>query len=122
MAQLMLEGFMEQPSLRRRPTLQELNLIEHLINLASISINQNWKELILVEPLSDGGMGSLHLYPNGKIHDDRIFGEQKSDIMFKDKDGIEVIASLYLDQLGDIFEIDIWKTDFSPTISLDFDY
>lgn len=120
MEQLMWEGFMEQLNPRRKPTPQEFKLIEPLINQAPVSINDSWKDLLEVEPLNDGEMGSLRLFPYGELQEDRLFGEQASDLIFKDQDGVEVIATLYLDQCGDLFEIDIWKTDFSPTQSLDF--
>lgn len=112
---------MELPGHKRKPTPEELKLLDRLINLASLSIKENRKDLILVESLNDGGMGSIHLYPDGVNYDGREFGKQISDIVFRDKDGIDIIATLYLDQYGDLFEIDVWKTDFAPTISLNFE-
>ena len=55
-----------------------------------------------------------------------ILGEQNarksetliSDCEFKDKDGITVVASLYVDDNNDLYELDIWKTDFSPLIEI----
>jgi len=111
---------MKHLNLRRKPTPQEFKLIEHLIKLVPISINETWKELLRVESLSDGGMGSLRLFPDGEVHEDRMFGEQVSEIHFKDQDGVDVFGTLYLDQCGDLFELDMWKTDFSPTQSLDY--
>ncbi|WP_420885213.1 DUF6984 family protein, partial [Candidatus Symbiothrix dinenymphae] len=35
-----------------------------------------------------------------------------------DEDGVDVIASLNIDDTGDLYELDIWKTDFSPLIKL----
>ena len=45
---------------------------------------------------------------------ERKFGSQVSDCQFKDTDGVTVIASLYLDREGNMYELDMWKTDFSP--------
>ena len=38
---------------------------------------------------------------------------QVSECQFKDIDGVPVIASLYLDKDNELFELDIWKVDFS---------
>lgn len=35
-----------------------------------------------------------------------------------DQDGVDVIATLSLDNYGDLFELDVWKVDFSPVVSL----
>ena len=43
----------------------------------------------------------------------RFLGSQISDCQFKDTDGVTVIASLYLDREGNMYELDMWKTDFS---------
>ena len=63
-------------------------------------------------------MESLYLYPRGKIITGRKFGRQISDFQFTDVDGIEVIASLNVDSDGNLFELDIWKTDFGKLIEL----
>jgi hypothetical protein len=72
----------------------------------------------MVKPMDDGGMGSLFLFPNEGIITNRMLGEQVSEFEFFDKDGIKVIASLNIDQEGNLFELDIWKTDYSPLIEL----
>lgn len=111
----MLEEYTE---LNRKPTVKEEKLIEFLLKNSIRTIYPNWKENILVRPMNDGYMGSLRLIINGEDNEDRIFGEQLSEYHFKDKDGIDVIASLNLDDKGNLFELDIWKTDFSPLIEL----
>ena len=102
---------------RRKPTLQEAQLLELLITTASKKFPQNWKEGLFVSPMDDGGMGSLYLYPECERSKYRIFGEQVSEFQFTDQDGIEVIASLNVDNYGNLFELDIWKTDFSKLIT-----
>jgi len=37
---------------------------------------------------------------------------------FTDNDGVRVIASLNMDSNGNLFEMDIWKTDFSSLINI----
>lgn len=104
--------------LNRKPTPQEERLLELLVKMSSITFPVNWKEGLLVRPMDDGEMGSLYLFPKGEIKEDRILGEQVSELQFTDQDGIEVIASLNIDSNGDLYELDIWKTDFSKLIRL----
>lgn len=96
----------------RKPTIQEEKLLEFLVKKSSVTIPENWKDGLMVLPMNDGEMGSLYLFPKGDIVDDRRFGKQVSDFQFTDIDEIEVIASLNLDDEGNLFELDIWKTDF----------
>lgn len=100
----------------RKPTPSEERLLNLLIKKASVMFPANWKEGLLVRPMNDGGMGSLYLFPKGEVSIDRRFGKQVSEFQFKDQDGIEVIASLNVDNNGKLFELDIWKTDFSKLI------
>jgi hypothetical protein len=102
----------------RKPTKKELALLEFLVEMSSIPIEKDWQENLLVKSMDDGGMGSLLLFPKGIIKYDRKFGYQASEKKIKDSDGIELIASLYLDQKGKIFELDIWKVNFSETLVL----
>jgi hypothetical protein len=104
--------------LNRKPTPQEERLIEILINNASIDFPSDWKESLMVCSMNDGGMGSLYLFSKGEANKNRIFGKTVSDFQFKDLDGVDVIVSLNVDDEGDLFELDIWKTDFSKLIKL----
>ena len=104
--------------LNRKPTSQEERLIEILLQKSFLEIPKDWKEGLMVRSMDDGMMGSLYLYPRGKIITGRKFGRQISDFQFTDVDGIEVIASLNVDSGGNLFELDIWKTDFGKLIEL----
>jgi len=104
--------------LNRKPTIQEERLIEILLQKSFLEIPKDWKEGLRVRPMDDGTMGSLYLYPQGKIITDRKFGKQISDFQFTDVDGVEVIASLNVDSDGNLLELDIWKTDFGKLIKL----
>ena len=44
----------------------------------------------------------------------RIFGACISDYQFTDEDGVAVLVDLYIDKMDNLFELDVWKTDFSP--------
>jgi hypothetical protein len=68
--------------------------------------------------MEDGNMGSLHLSLSENITKNRQFGKQISDCQFIDSDGVTVIASLNVDTEGNLFELDIWKTDYSSLIKI----
>jgi len=104
--------------LNRTPTPQEKRLLDFLVKKAKIDLPFNWKDNLLVQPMEDGNMGSLYLFPNGSTKGNRFCGRIVSEYQFTDEDGIEVIASLYIDDSGNLFELDIWKTDFSPLTKL----
>lgn len=67
---------------------------------------------MLVQDMNDGGMGSLRVWRG--THDHRLFGGVAAEAEFDDADGVTVLASIYLDRKGQIYELDMWKTDFSP--------
>lgn len=102
----------------RIPTKTEEKLIELLIRKSSIEMPKDWKDGLLVCPMNDGGMGSLYLLPEGRIVSNRKFGKQISEFQFTDIDGVEVIVSLNVDSDGNLFELDIWKTNFKELIKL----
>lgn len=101
--------------LDRKPTTQEIAILELLIKKSSVPIPKKWKKDLLVRPMDDGGMGSIQLFSN-KENKNRVFGKQVSEYQFIDLDGVEVIVSLNVDIEGDLMELDIWKTDFSKLI------
>lgn len=72
---------------------------------------------ILVCPMDDGGMGSLRLWSAGVNMNDRQFGSVVSQYSFADSDGVEVLVELIFDSEGLPYELDVWKTDFSPLVS-----
>lgn len=98
--------------LNRKLMPKEEKLLEYLVKHASITFPENWKEDLFVCPMNNDGMGSLYLFPKGKTSEDRVFGKQVSDFQYTDKDGVIVIVSLNIDGDGDLFELDIWKTNF----------
>ncbi|WP_047396756.1 hypothetical protein [Chitinibacter sp. ZOR0017] len=88
----------------------EKPIVKFLLNRANLSVNI---DELLVSNMSDGGMGSLFIGENNTL---RTFGEKISECSFNGIDGVLVSATLNLDQNGDLFEIDIWKTNFSPLL------
>ncbi|WP_431201974.1 DUF6984 family protein [Bradyrhizobium betae] len=67
-------------------------------------------DLDLVEEMNDGGMGSLRFVGTA----DRRFGRCIGEAEFDDADGVPVSVALNADQHGMLFELDVWKVDFSP--------
>lgn len=65
--------------------------------------------------MDDGGMGSLS-FVSSKPH--RAMGKVAGECTFSDADGMLVDAALLLDKEGDLFELDLWKVDFSPLIQI----
>lgn len=63
----------------------------------------------LVRPLDDGGMGSLSFDVDSK----ETFGAVVGEVTFRDSDGVGVSAALYLDSQGQLYELDIFKGDYS---------
>ncbi len=102
--------------LNRKPTKQEERLLEILVDKSGIRFPENWKSELLVRSMDKDGMGGLYLFPHGQIVEGRLFGTQISELQFADLDGVQVIASLYLDTNEDLFELDIWKTDFGKLL------
>lgn len=94
----------------RHLTPDELPLIAFLFEQAGLSQNP---ESLRVEPMDDGGMGSLAFSPISPL---RRFGRTASDCLFIDKDGVSVSATLNLDQHGEPLELDMFKVDFSALV------
>ena len=102
----------------RKPTDSEVRFIAYMIREGKGNIHPRWSETLMVAPMDEAGMGSLILYPTGKMTPSREFGSTLHEIEFKDADHVAVVASLNLDQHGELFELDIWKVNFDPLIRL----
>ncbi len=69
-------------------------------------------------PMDDGGMGSLRLSEDNNALSQRRFGSKISEINFMDSDSIPVTIALLLDEQGNLFELDVFKSNFSPLIAV----
>jgi hypothetical protein len=65
----------------------------------------------LVEEMDDGGMGSLRFCAGEE--EARHLGSKLAEKEFIDSDGVPVIVTVNLDNRGELYELDIWKVDFS---------
>lgn len=106
----------------RKLNAKEEKLIDFLLKKCTLYADFEWKNKIMAIPMEDGGMGSLKLEYKSLDNAKRLFGCVGCEYSYKDLDGIDVIVSLNLDQNNYLYELDIWKTDFSKLLSLpDFD-
>jgi hypothetical protein len=66
----------------------------------------------IVQYMNDGLMGSLRFWQ--KDGEKRRFGGIPVEAHFRDEDGMLVMAAVIVDKSGALFELDLWKVDFSP--------
>ncbi|MFM7856151.1 MAG: DUF6984 family protein [Pseudanabaena sp.] len=66
-----------------------------------------------VENMDDGGMGSL-LFISCTDDSNRKLGKTLAEAEFLDEDQVPVCVQLNLDNHNQLFELDIWKVDYSP--------
>ncbi|WP_010514209.1 DUF6984 family protein [Leptospira licerasiae] len=95
----------------RKITLDEGRLLKFLIKKSDIELYKRINiNKLKVQEMDDGGMGSLVFLTNNK---ERKMDKCIANTSFYDEDGTEVSATLNIDQYGDLYELDLWKVDFS---------
>jgi hypothetical protein len=106
----------------RRPTTAEQRLLLELAQIARIDDPGSWLDALKVREMKDGGMGSLELA--GAVQNGARSGLviSKASVQFADEDGVQVVATLNADESGVPFELDVWKTDFSPLRRIPTDF
>ncbi|MBK9187380.1 MAG: hypothetical protein IPM33_00335 [Phycisphaerales bacterium] len=82
------------------------------------TLPDGYLENLLVDSMTDGGMGSLRLCWNNTACANRVFYRVASECHFKDSDNNDVIASIYVDEHGVPFELDVWKTTLSSLLRI----
>lgn len=103
----------------RNPSSDEMRLLVFLIRkVGCIEISSDLLARLKVADMDDGGMGSLRLFPEGFELQESMFGKPVSACQFTDADGIEVIVSLNIDRKGNLYELDMWKTNFARLIRI----
>jgi len=86
--------------------------------LSQTSIETEFEEQLAsmkVQTMADGGMGSIRFY-NGRDRSPLDYGGEIAEAAFQDADGVPVSITLSVDTIGDLFEMDVFKADFSPLI------
>ena len=95
----------------------ETRLVGHLIRAAAGDSDRLIASLERAKgrEMDDGSQGSLRFeQPSPR----RRFGRQLSEFRVTDSDGVPVSATLNLDQLGDLYELDIFKGNFGVLLTL----
>ena len=92
---------------------EERELLSALLNRVLADARPQVKEDIFAIDLTDGGMGSIRI-ATGHEQPGRRMGRELAAAKYEDEDGVLVSVSLNVDQHGELFEIDMWKVDFSP--------
>src|SRR5947208_419392 len=82
---------------------EERALIEHLLSLVQGGLR--YKIPQEVDNLGDTG---IQLSSSGEHADDLVEAD------YKDTDGRDVLITLTTNQHDELYELDIWKADFSP--------
>lgn len=89
---------------------EELEVIRHLLKIADDKIERYIPGF--VTEMADGGMGSLKFEGNNE----RKYQTGLIGAKYIDKDEVAVFITLNLNDRNELFELDIWKTDFSKLI------
>lgn len=121
---LMEQSMSEESPSRRLGAKRQLRklekaLLEQLLRQARQETTTPFPlDAVEVCEMADGSMGSLYFAHPYKDVAMRYFGKRIAELQFADSDGVAVLVSLNVDTDGELFELDIWKTDFTPLISL----
>jgi hypothetical protein len=90
----------------------ELRLVKRLLrdtpNAAQLAKTINDLQVIDAD---DGGMGSFTVVSTRR--QPRV-ASQLAELTFNDVDNVPVSVTLNVDQFGELFELDVFKGDFSP--------
>jgi len=66
--------------------------------------------------MDDGGMGSIRFFHSDQVVEPRVMARRIAEKQFVDEDGVPILVSVNVDQDGRLFELDIWKADFSRVL------
>src|ERR1700742_1746579 len=91
---------------------EEKELIEYMLSdKPGSQVILNNLSTYRVNEMDDGGMGSLKVeFPVKKT---RLYDGYISDIYLRDIDDIPLVITIHVDKEGDLYELDVWKADFS---------
>ena len=88
---------------------------EKLIKFLLKEINYDFEVDSLNAIDMTNGMGSITLL-NKSSKKDRVMSKVISEMTFIDEDNIPISVSLNIDTHGNLYELDIWKVDFTRFI------
>ena len=94
---------------------EELELLRAILgNHRSESVLVAGLEHSKVRDMQDGRMGSIKFNP--EFPGRRRMAGCIAEADYMDADGVPVSIAINVDQAGRLFEVDIWKVDFSPLV------
>jgi hypothetical protein len=70
-------------------------------------------DALVVEEMENGGMGSIRFVRSNEPGRPRRMLQRIAEKQFSDVDGLPILVSLNVDEDRQLFELDIWKADFS---------
>lgn len=80
-----------------------------VITALAPSVTAGLDDALVVE-MRDGGMGSIRFLKGSDRRRSRSIAEAE----YTDEDGVSVSIELNVDERDELFELDLWKVDFSP--------
>ena len=98
-------------SLHPRPIREEEMLLVNFLLIKAKDKPDGITEPNTVYTMNDGGMGSIRFVVNEDIH---IYQRDLIQADYTDEDDVPVFISLNLNTDDKLFELDIFKGDFSP--------
>lgn len=101
----------------RKLKTEEVRLIEYLAKIGSYKLGSNWDKEFRAASMNDGKMGGLRLI-RGEFLEERKFRRCIAERNFKDLDGVVCVIALNVDSKNDLFELEIWKTDFTALLEM----
>ena len=90
---------------------REEQLITHLLSYLPTKFRLPDQVVVL----DDGNMGSIE-FIDPENRTGRMYSRDLIQASYKDKDEIEVLITLTLDNYNNLYELEFWKTDFSELI------
>ncbi len=92
-----------------------LNILKK--NIFSKYSKMNFFTPVYVSSLDDEGMGSFRFIYDTRAELENLNIIPIAEYQFNDIDSIPVLVTLYSYENGWLYELDIWKSDFSPLMS-----
>jgi hypothetical protein len=89
----------------------EKQLLTHL--LSYLPTKHKIPDEVMV--LSDGNMGSIQ-FVDLENRSGRMYSRDLIEASYIDKDGIEVLITLILDNYNNLYELEFWKADYSELL------
>ena len=100
----------------RKLKTEEERIINDLLNSANIHRKYDLDNY-LAEEMNDGNMGSIYLFRNDfPTKTNRKYSKTIASKDYIDADNVKLSVTLNIDQEGNLYELDIWKVDFSQLI------